>query len=130
MKIHKLSFADFNIHSSNILEVRVHTGIEMSLEMIEECSEFVEKHFQTNFAILVNKVNEYTYSYEAQLCLASYPHLKAIAFIHYSEQSAQTTKALQKLRSLDLPAIQTFSGDDIQQAMMWLNDELVELNVG
>jgi len=126
--IHKLSFADFIIHEGNILEVKVHTGIEMSLEMIDECSHFVEQYITSDFGMLVNKVNNYTYSYEAQLCLASYANLKAIALVHYSSQGLYTSTSIVKIRSLDLKNIETFAGKDHgwQEAMNWLKQELCE----
>jgi len=123
---HKLSFADFIIHQGNILEVKVHAGIEMSLEMIDECSHFVEQHISSDFGMLVNKVNDYTYSYEAQLCLASYINLKAIALVHYSNQGLYTSTSIVKIRALDLKNIETFAGKDHgwQAAMSWLKQEL------
>ncbi len=81
---HRLSFGHFNILSEKILEVVADEGVEMTLEMIEECHRFVNKHFNDDFGMLVNRVNNYTYSFEAKLSIASYENLKAIAFVYYS----------------------------------------------
>ncbi|GLX77900.1 hypothetical protein tinsulaeT_12400 [Thalassotalea insulae] len=128
---HRLSFAYFNILSDNIVEVVVDEGIEMSLEMIDECHHFIEDHFKEAFGMLINRVNNYTYSYEAKLSIASYQHLKAIAFVYYSECSKAISENLYQIRSLDQWNYRLFSGLELgwQQAFDWLQQELSTVKV-
>lgn len=49
----------------------VDQGIELSIEMVEELDNYLDTHYSEHFALLVNKANRYSYTYEAQLCLAS-----------------------------------------------------------
>ena len=128
---HRLSFGHFNILSENILEVVADEGVEMTLEMIEECHQFVDKHFTDDFGMLVNRVNNYTYSFEAKLSIASYEHLKAIAFVYYSTDSKKVTEGLYQLRTLDEWNFRAFSGLELgwQQAYNWLQQELASAKV-
>jgi len=125
---HRLSFGYFNILASNILEVVVDEGVDMTLEMIEECHHFIEHNFTGNFGMLINRVNHYTYSYEAKLSIASYDNLKAIAFVYYSSDSKSITEQLYKLRALDSWNYKIFSGIELgwQQAYSWLEQQLID----
>lgn len=124
---HRLSFAYFNILSNDIVEVVVDENIEMTLEMVEECHQFINTHFQEKFAMLINRVNNYTYTYEAKLSIAAYENLIAMAFVYYSEESKVITENLSTLRSLDQWNYRIFSGLELgwQQAFDWLQQELV-----
>ena len=93
---HRLSFGFYNILANNVIEVTADEGIELSLEMVEESYQFINEYVTGDFVLLINRINNYTYSYEAQLSLASHENLKAIAFVYYSEQGENTTKQLQK----------------------------------
>jgi len=128
---HRLSFAYFNILSDNILEVVVDDGIEMTLEMVEECHDFINAHFTNDFGMLINRVNNYTYTYEAKLSLASYEKLKAIAFVYYSKDSKDITKQLSKTRISDEWNCRIFSGLELgwQQAYDWLLQELIPIKI-
>ena len=128
---HRLSFAYFNILSDNILEVVVDDGIEMTLEMVEECHEFINAHFTDEFGMLINRVNNYSYTYEAKLSIASYENLKAIAFVYYSSDSKDITEQLGKTRITDEWNYRIFSGLELgwQQAFDWLAQELSVIKV-
>lgn len=128
---HRLSFGYFNVISDNIVEVVVDEGVEMDLNMIEECHAFIQSQFCEPFGMLINRVNNYTYSYEAKLSIASYEHLKAIAFVYYSKDSKEITENLYKLRALDEWNYRIFSGLELgwQQAHDWLQKELAAVKV-
>lgn len=124
---HRLSFANFKMLSEHIVEVVVDEGVNMSLEMIEECHQFINEHFSERFAMLINRVNNYTYSYEAKLSVASYENLVAIAFVYYTEDAKKLTDELYKLRAFDGWNYRIFSGMELgwQQALTWLKQELM-----
>ena len=128
---YRLSFGVFNLLADNILEVTVDEGIEMSLEMIEECSDFVHEHISGDFGMIVNRINNYTYTYEAQLSLASYQGLKAIAFVYYNNESKEIIKSLHEKRQEDEWNFQVFSGLELgwQQAFQWIKSELIPVNI-
>ncbi len=123
---HQLSFANVNILSESIAEVIVHPDIEISIEMVEEYHDFLTKHFPQSFAVLVNKINAYDYSFEAKLSLASHENLKAIAVVNYTEQCEKTTQQISAMRQIDGWNLKTFSGLELgwQQGLEWLEGEL------
>lgn len=126
---HRLSFGFYNIFANNVVEVTADEGIEMTLEMVEECHEFMDKHIEGDFALLINRINNYSYTYEAQLSLASYSGLKALAFVCYSKESFLVTEKLQSNRSFDQWQHPVFSGLELgwQQAYQWLENELLKI---
>lgn len=128
---HRLSFGFFNLLANNIIEVTADEGIEMTLEMVEECHDFVNKYVEGDFAMLINRINNYTYSYETQLSIASYENLKALAFVCYSKQSFDVTKRLQNNRAVDQWQYPIFSGLELgwQQAFNWLESELLAVKI-
>ncbi|WP_286234660.1 hypothetical protein [Thalassotalea sediminis] len=123
---HRLSFGQFNLLSNNVVEVVVDEGIVMDLDMVEECHNFILSRFTDEFAMLVNKVNHYSYSFEAKLSVASYEHLKAIAFVYYSPEGQEISNNLQAVRAMDKWNCRAFSGLELgwQQAYDWLQHEL------
>tara|TARA_R110000737_G_scaffold318924_3_gene329933 strand:- start:333 stop:743 length:411 start_codon:yes stop_codon:yes gene_type:complete len=124
---HRLSFGYFTLLAENIVEVTIDEGIELSLEMIEECDIFFKAHIFGDFGMLINRINEYTYSYEAQLTIGSYQGLKAIAFVYYSENSKQIIEDINLTRAPDNWNSCIFSGLELewQQALQWLQGELL-----
>lgn len=128
---HRLSFGFYNIHADNIIEIIADEGVELTLEMVEESCNFLDENVTGDFAFLINRINEYTYTYEAQLSLASHENLKAVAFVYYSEESKNTTKKLQNNRLFDNWNHPMFSGLELgwQDAYQWLNHELTVLKI-
>jgi len=99
--------------------------------MIDECHEFVDKYIKGDFSLLVNRINTYSYAYEAKLSIASYEGLKAIAFVYYNKESLQAIDDLQDKRLMDKWNTKSFSGLELgwQQAFEWLQQEMAALKV-
>jgi hypothetical protein len=132
---HRLSFGYFTLLTENIVEVIIveviiDEGIELSLEMIEECDVFFKAHIFGNFGMLNNRVNQYSYSDEAQLCIGFYEGLKAIAFVYYSDNSQVIVEKITLSRVYEQWNTCIFSGLDLewQQAFQWLQGELLMTN--
>jgi hypothetical protein len=124
---HRLSFGYFTLLAENIVEVVIDDGIEISLEMVEECDQFFKAHIFGEFGMLINRINEYSYSYEAQLSIGSYEGLKAIAFVYYTDECRNIFEKLNVTRAYDQWNSQIFSGLELgwQQALSWLEQELL-----
>lgn len=71
MELHELSFAKIIILREDIAEVIVNEGVEMTVEMVDEYHNFLLSHLRAPFSLLVNKLNAYTYDFDAQekLCV-------------------------------------------------------------
>jgi len=131
MKKYRLSFAYINIIDNKIAEVIVDEGINVSLEMIEEHDDLLMKIFDGKFGILVNKINNYSYSIEAQLIMGSLENIAAIAAITYSVQGKASSKLIADIRIIDQLNVKTFSGLELgwQQAVSWLQNEIAMTSV-
>lgn len=124
---HRLSFGYFTLLAENIVEVIIDDDIELSLEMVEECDQFFKAHIFGEFGMLINRINEYSYSYEARLSIGSYQGLKAIAFVYYTDECKKLVEGLNAARAYDNWNSQLFSGLELgwQQALTWLEQELL-----
>lgn len=123
---HQLSFAKVNILSDSIAEVIVEQGAKISLEMSEEYDDFLTHKFSNNFALLVNKINQYDFSFEAKLSMASHENLMAIAVITYDNDGKHAVEKLAAMRQLDGWNLKVFDGLNLgrQEGLDWLQGEL------
>lgn len=123
---HRSSFGFFKVLPGHILEITPDSGVEISLEMVEECNDFISAHFKEGFGLLINRINRYSYSFEAQLSIGSYESLKATAFVCYSPECERATQKIQELRAVDRWNCKLFSGLELgwQQAYIWLKEEI------
>ncbi|WDE04527.1 hypothetical protein SG34_024860 [Thalassomonas viridans] len=124
---HKLSFGYVNILSENMAEIIVDEGVQVSLEMTEECDDFLAREFAGELGILVHRINNYSFTYEAQLNVASYEKIKAMAVVTYNQQGEQVIRELLEKRAMDGWNLKIFSGLELgwQQAYDWLQTELM-----
>lgn len=122
----KTSFGQINILSKRIAEVIVNQDIEITIELVEEYDEIMNQQFTGTFAVLVNRINNYTYSYEALLCLGSAQNLRVAAVISYGASNETQTKNLYSARHMDNFNIKEFSGLELgrDDAIIWLNEQL------
>lgn len=120
------SFGQIKLISPNIAEVVINQGVEISLELVEEYDAIMNQHFTENYAVLVNRINSYSYAYEALLCIGSAKNLTAAAIINYSMANEQQTKDLQFVRHMDNLNIKEFSGLELgrESAISWLEQQL------
>ena len=124
------SFGQINIISSCIAEVIINQDVEITLELLEEYDAIMAKKFTGNYAVLVNRINNYRYAYEALLCAGSAQNLRAAAIIEYGTNSEQRTQDLKSIRAMDNLNIKEFSGLELgrEKAIAWLDEQLTEIN--
>jgi len=129
---HDLSFAKVNVLSENVAEVIVKQGVEISLEMSEEYNDFLTEKFPENFAILVNKINQYDFSFEAKLNMASHENLMAIAVVTYDDEGKQSVENVAAMRQIDGWNLRVFNGLNLgwQEGLDWLQGELSTVSLG
>ena len=126
MQKYQLSFAKVNLLNEHIAEVIVGQDVVISLEMSEEYDNFLTKIFSNHFALLINKVNEYDFSFEAKLSVASHENLAAIAVVTYNNQSKTSVANLASIRQRDGWNLKVFDGLNLgwQEGLDWLQNEL------
>lgn len=126
MDIYNLSFAKIIILQDDIAEVIVHEDIEMDLKMVDEYHAFLRSHLQAPFSLLVNKINAYTYDFEAQQKLATLEEINKMAVVAYNHRTEVATEYLTTVqREVDWN-IKIFSDRDL--AFNWLVAEQKKLN--
>ena len=94
MNIHELSFAKAIVINSQLAEIIVDEGIEMDLAMITEYHNWISKNCSDPCIVLINKINSYTYSFDAQLVLGSLEQIKATAVLAIRDSAITTTEYL------------------------------------
>ncbi|MGL1956547.1 MAG: hypothetical protein OCD00_04455 [Colwellia sp.] len=123
---YQLDFGQINIINSNIAEITINKNIELSLEMVETTEQFFSDHFNDSFGLLINKINTYSYTYEAKLTMGSHEKLQAIAIVNYHDDGIVQSNRIAQLRQMDKLNFKTFSGLDLgwQEGIDWLKKEL------
>ncbi len=117
-----LSFGQITKLQNNLAEVVVDAHVEFNMDMIAEYHGWLLYHLSAPFAILINKLNPYTYTFEAQMNIANLSEIKAMAVVVYSKITEESTNVL-----IDMPRkaqwnIRIFGNRDA--ALKWLQTEL------
>ena len=126
MKTFDLSFGTVTLLRQDMAEVIIDQGIEMDLDMVDEYHMFVSEFLADPCAILINKMHQYTYTFEAQLAISNLEKIKAIAAVAYSDASRIASEVLMKLPTHKQWNMKIFSDRD--QALRWLEQQLSFLN--
>jgi len=125
--MHKFNFGcSVELLTNNIAQITIEPDVEVTLEMLGEFDEYMSTIFNHDFALLINKQNNYSYSYETLLCIGSQENLKAAAVVYYNESDAKLPSSFSDMRQVDQLNIQLFSGIDIgtHKALNWLEHQL------
>ena len=119
MDIHELPFAKIIILRDDIAEVIINEGIEMNTDMVEQYHDFLLSHLRPPFSLLVNKVNAYSYDFNAQLNLATLKEINVMAIVAYKRVTRVSTEMMASKipRNIDWN-LEIFSNRD--KAMDWL----------
>lgn len=127
MDLHELSFAKIIILREDIAEVIINDGIEMNAEMVDEYHNFLLSHLHAPFSLLINKVNSYTYDFQAQEKLATLKEINAMAVVAYNRATRISTEMLATFpRNVDWN-LRIFSNRD--EALAWLLAKQSKLNI-
>ncbi len=118
MDHHRLPFASINILRPDIAEVIVDEGVEMTLQMVNEYHDFLLSHLVSPFSLLINKINSYTYDFEAQKNLATLNEIHAMAVVVYNEITRMSTDNLASFPRDTSWNMKTFY--DRHDALSWL----------
>lgn len=114
----ELPFAKIIILQDNIAEVMINEGVEMDVIMVEQYHDFLLSHLRSPFSLLVNKVNSYTYNFQAQMKLAALKEIKAMAVVAYNRVTKLSTESLASYPRSEEWNLKVFSNRD--DALAWL----------
>ena len=94
MDLHELSFAKIIILRDDLAEVMINDGVQMDADMVAQYHEFLLAHLRAPFSLLINKINAYSYNFEAQEKLATLKEINAMAVVAYNRVTRITTETL------------------------------------
>ncbi len=118
MDVFELPFARINILREDIAEVMINEGVLMDLAMVEQYHDFLLTHLNAPFALLINKVNSYSYDFDAQEKLATLKEINAMAVVVYSQVSRIATETLVSFPRNVKWNLEIFTNRD--EALAWL----------
>lgn len=119
-----LGFGILEVLSDQICEVIINEGVCMDLNDVDLYHNALEGLFDGPFGLLINKVNKYTYTFEAQQQLASLPQIKAMAVLVKSTSSEIVTN---NLVSIPRPVSWNIKIFNVRNtAMKWLEENLTQ----
>ena len=122
MKTHQLSFAKIIIVEDNLAEVIVDDGVLIDLKKVGEYHEFLLTHLRAPFSLLVNKKHSYTYTFKAQIEIASLNQIKAMAVVVEGFNAKKSTDFLISMNNMSRSwNIQTFMLRE--EALVWLEKQ-------
>ena len=78
----------------DLAEVIVDEAKIIDMEMVSEYHEWIQNNLSNPCMLLINKINPYTYTFEAQNEIASLDQIQAMAVVVYSHISEVTTRDL------------------------------------
>ncbi|OOZ38079.1 hypothetical protein BOW53_16595 [Solemya pervernicosa gill symbiont] len=121
MDLYELPFAKIIILQDDIAEVMINDGVEIDMDMVHQYHEFLLSHLKAPFSLLINKINSYTYDFQAQLEIATIKEINVMAVVAYSRVTKVATETLASYPRNDEWKLKIFSGRD--EALCWLVDE-------
>ena len=114
-----LSFATVKFLRPNLIEIVVNDGVEITVAMLDEWVDFMLRRGEGPYYVLVNKVNGYSYSFDAQMHLSSIDCVKAAAVVTYTVTGPFITQSIVEMLQDDPKwEIETFAERDA--ALNWL----------
>jgi hypothetical protein len=125
MDLHELPFAKIIVLDEDLAEVLIDEGVEMNTAMVAAYHDFLLTHLQAPFSLLINKINAYTYDFEAQGSLATLEQINAMAVVTYNRISMISTEALASMPRSKEWNLRIFSDRDV--ALAWLRSEQIRV---
>ena len=121
---YRLSFCEFIPHSSNVTEVIIDEGIEVNEAMVDEYHAWLDAHHKDDFAVLINKKNHYTYTFNAQLRLGKIEKMKVAAFLVKDKAAETAVKSLMGIKQRRQMPNHIFY--DRAEALSWLEQQFIK----
>jgi hypothetical protein len=119
LELHELPHAKIIKHNDQIAEVIVNAGIDYDMEMVEIYERWIADNMDDPCYVMVNRINSYSLSFEAQQALGKIKQIKAIALVTYTRASALSSQA-SKRQWTQLNPLDCEIFDSPHKAMQWL----------
>lgn len=118
METHELYFGEITIIQHDIVELVVNEGQEVSKKELNVLNDFLLKNMPAKFSLLVNKINQYSYTLDAQQHLFDLEAFQAIAIIVHSKISKISNVSVMAIPKKKVTEAQVF--DNREDGLAWL----------
>ena len=118
MNTYQLSFGTLAVLDEHTAEVIVDEGEELDLAAVDEYHAFLATHLKPPICLLINKLNGYTYTFEAQLKIGDINGLCAMAILTYNRASRVSTQNMAALPRQTQWNMEIF--EERETALAWL----------
>ena len=121
----EIEFCTLKVIEYRILEIIVNEGINLDLEKVNVLHETFERELEEPYGILVNTINNFSYSLEAINHIANHPYVYCVARLNYSETAELTSSYVKKTVKETMG--NTFSIENFQNrlgALEWLRKNI------
>ena len=105
---------------THLIEAIPKRGVELNARHIEELYTYLTEASRGYCALLINRKNDYSLTFDAHTKVADHSGLIAIAYLTYSVSSAQVAEYTAKLAHYAQCPIKVFMNRDA--ALSWLKD--------
>lgn len=117
MRDYKLDFCLLTHHDNGILEIVVNEGVEINAAMANEFLDKIDSIKPKVTHALVNRKNQYSYSFKANFILASSKVIDCVAVVKYK-------KRIWPLNGVLFPKFYNLAFfDNVESATKWLLDK-------
>ncbi|NQZ52341.1 MAG: hypothetical protein HRT95_19865 [Moritella sp.] len=113
-----MSFGEIIILKPNLAEVIIDSDVVIDLEMVDEFHELLLTNLEQPFNLLINKVHQYSYTFEAQHQIGTLEQINLMAVVAYNSVTESSTACLLLIPRAIPWNMQVFK--DRKSALNWL----------
>lgn len=113
-----LSFARINILREDIAELVVNEGVELTAVQVRQVEDTLASYLKSPFSLLINKIYNYSYQFDAIIGMGKLPQLQAVAIVCHRQRSYFTVEPIIHLKQSSQWQIRRFFSK--ADALEWL----------
>lgn len=116
-----IKFAKIIIIKNDLAEIIVKPHVEISLDMVHQLHQTLRDNLTAPFFLLINKINTYSYDFEAMHELGTIKEIAGAAIICYSDKSESNSQYLSTLNRKKEWNTQIFKNRN--DGLKWINQQ-------
>ena len=125
---YKLNFCTLFQRDDDVVIIEINEGVEVDTDMAQELVDLSDSVLAgAPFALLSNRINAYSLSFEAMQTLATLPNMVALAIVTYTKHSRLLIETQNFfISTIRKNPVKTFTDKDT--AIEWLQSELSKVS--
>jgi len=126
---YRLHFCSIQHREDDICIIEINEGVNLDAQMSNELIDLTDKVMGDKpFALLSNRINSYSLTFEAMSALANMPNLVALAIVVYSDKSQLLIETQNFfLTTIKERPVKIFN--QVNEAIDWLEKEMSKIPV-